>query len=183
MKIKGNTDNKTCCFMGCTKDEFRYIDESKYDKLKNTLINIIKKHTEDGVNHYISRLSMGMEIVFIEALIKSKNKFPQIIIETCLPSAEEISYWNESEKIRYKLAVENCSIFFSINSNYSVEYSQRLRDYMLNSANYVIAVWNGEMGDTATLIRSARYKGKKITCVNPDKLTVRRILNPQIIKF
>lgn len=81
--------DRSCCFTGHRPNSlpFGYNEhEESCVKLKTILTDTIEKQiTENGVTHFISGMAMGVDIFAAEAVLKLKEKYPQITSRMCYP--------------------------------------------------------------------------------------------------
>lgn len=96
---------KKCCFTGHRPKSlpFGYNEEEpSCKKLKELLSdNIERQITENGVTHFISGMAMGVDIFAAEAVLKLKEKYPQIKLECAIPCETQANKWSEGWRNRY----------------------------------------------------------------------------------
>ncbi len=168
-------DNKTCCFtghgpkslpFGCNENEPGCI------KLKELLTATIERQiVENGVTHFISGMAIGVDIYAAEAVLKLKEKYPQITLECAIPCETQAVKWSESWRERYFDIISRCDKETLFRKHYTPDCMMNRNKYMVDNSDAVIAVWNGTEGGTGNTVNYAIGNGKKVIVLDPDKLT------------
>lgn len=97
--------DRSCCFTEHRPNSlpFGYNEhEESCVKLKAILTDTIEKQiTENGVTHFISGMAMGVDTFAAEAVLKLKEKYPQITLECAIPCETQAAKWSENWRERY----------------------------------------------------------------------------------
>ena len=73
----------------------------------------------------------------------------------------------------YDIAAQ-CDKETMLQCHYSPDCMDKRNRYMVDHADYILAVWNGCPSGTGNTVRYAHKKGKSIIVINPDSLDVTR---------
>ena len=77
---------KTCCVTG-----HREIAKDKINDVYKKLEQEIQEAIDDGFTRFISGFALGSDLMFMEILVKKKDKFPNLILEAALPYANRVN--------------------------------------------------------------------------------------------
>ena len=165
---------KKCCFTGHRPKSlpFGYNEEEpSCKKLKELLSdNIERQITENGVTHFISGMAMGVDIFAAEAVLKLKEKYPQIKLECVIPCETQANKWSEGWRNRYFDIIGRSDDTQMLQTHYTPDCMMKRNKYMVDNSDVVIAVWNGEKSGTGNTVNYAMKSGKKVIIIDPNKL-------------
>lgn len=141
-------------------------------ELKDILYRLIEKSIiELNVNHFISGMALGTDIICAEIVLELKHKYPFILLECAIPCKNQYIKWQESQKERYKKILHNADKITLIQKEYSASCMMKRNKYMISQADYVIAIYTGiKSGGTYKTIQEAENCGKGIFIINPYNL-------------
>lgn len=167
---------KTCAFtghrpqnlpFGFNEEDERCIDLKK--TLREQIINLIEN---EGVTHFISGMAIGVDI---EIVLGLKASYPGITLESAIPCESQAAKWSEALRDRYFDIASKCDKETLIQTHYTPDCMDKRNRYMVDHADYIIAVWDGKPSGTGKTVMYAQSKGKVIIKVNPATLTVDRL--------
>ena len=165
---------KKCCFTGHSPKPlpFGYNEEEpSCKKLKELLSeNIERQITENGVTHFISGMAMGVDIFAAEAVLKLKQKYPQIKLECAIPCETQANKWSEGWRNRYFDIIRRSDVAKMLQTHYTPDCMMKRNKYMVDNSDVVIAIWNGEKSGTGNTVNYAMKSGKKVIIIDPNKL-------------
>ena len=103
-------------------------------------------------------------VEFAQALILEKNRVKALECEliTAKPKAD---YYNIAAK---------CDKETMLQREYTPDCMDKRNRYMVDHADYILAVWNGCPSGTGNTVRYAHKKGRSIIVINPVSLDVTR---------
>ena len=161
----------TTCFTGhrpkglpCGYNE----ENSSCKRIKNLLYKltfgiICKK----DVSHFITGMAEGIDIWAAETVLRIKeHTFSNITLEAAIPCRTQTSGWNVKSRDRYNRILKKCDQVTFMQEKYTYDCMMKRNKYMVDSSDYVIAVWNGRPSGTANTIRYAASKNKPIYYVD-----------------
>lgn len=170
------SERNTCCFTGHrTKGlPFGYNED---DEMCVRLKNILKKEIETlivrhNVNHFITGMALGTDLICAEIIIRLRNKYPDITLESAVPCITQTAKWSKAQIKRYFRIAEKCDKKTIIQYDYDNYCMLKRNKYMVDSSQIVLAVFNGSPSGTANTIHYAKQTGKRVIIVNPETLSI-----------
>lgn len=128
----------------------------------------IKKAIKLGCNHFISGMALGTDMLCAKIILGLKSKYPDIKLECALPCINQTKKWSEASKKEYLSILNNADIkTYVTNTTYTPYCMQKRNRYMVDSADVVIAVYNGTNGGTKQTLEYAQSKNKIVTIIKP----------------
>lgn len=165
---------KKCCFTGHRPKSlpFGYNEEEALcKKLKELLSESIERQiTENGVTHFISGMAMGVDIYAAEAVLKLREKYPQIKLECAIPCETQANKWSEGWRNRYFDIIRRSDVAKMLQTHYTPDCMMKRNKYMVDNSDVVIAVWNGLKSGTGNTVNYAVKSGKNVIIIDPNKL-------------
>jgi len=169
-------NTKVCCFTGHRPPSlpFRFNEkDERCIRLKEKLRElIIEKIEKDKVSHFISGMALGVDIYAAEIILDLKKQYSNLILEAAIPCLNQTEKWSREQQDRYFAIHNRCDKTTVIQREYTSSCMQKRNKYMVDQADFVIAVWNGSPSGTGKTVRYALSKGKNITALNPATLDV-----------
>ena len=140
--------------------------------LKAVIETQIVNHIElYNVSYFISGMAMGTDIYAAEITLALRQKYPFIFLECVIPCETQTARWNLVWKKRYDHILAECNKKTVLQQLYTPDCMDRRNRYMVDRANYIIAVWNGRAGGTQNTVLYAQNLGKRVSIINPNSLT------------
>ena len=169
---------KTCAFTGHRPQHLPFgmneNDERCTDlkeTLKEEIINLIEKEV---VTHFIIGMALGIDLYAAEIVLDLKARYPSITLESAIPCETQAVKWSAAQRERYYDIAAQCDKETMLQCHYSPDCMDKRNRYMVDHADYILAVWNGCPSSTGNTVRYAHKKGKTIIVINPDSLDVTR---------
>ena len=106
-----------------------------------------------------------------EITLALRQKYPSIFLECVIPCETQTARWNPVWKKRYDHILAECNKKTVLQQLYTPDCMDRRNRYMVDRANYIIAVWNGRAGGTQNTVLYAQNLGKRVSIINPNSLT------------
>lgn len=170
---------KTCAFtghrpqhlpFGMNEDDERCVKLK--EELKEQIINLIEA---ENVTHFITGMALGVDLYAAEIVLDLKARYPSITLESAIPCETQAVKWSMAQRERYYDIAAQCDKETMLQSHYSPDCMDKRNRYMVDHADYIIAVWDGKPSGTGKTVMYAQSKGKVIIKVNPATLTVERL--------
>jgi uncharacterized phage-like protein YoqJ len=142
--------------------------------LRNELYRII---SESDCNHFISGGALGVDQLFALEVIRLKKDNPEmgIILEIAVPCRNHSSKWFPKSIEIYDYILKHADkVTLVTDAEYAPRLMQIRNEYMVNNADFVLAVWDGSAGGTKNCIDYAKSKGKLIEYLNPNTMEIGR---------
>lgn len=167
---------KKCAFTGHRPQSlpfgFNETDE-RCIALKQTLrAEIIKLIEDEGVTHFISGMAIGVDMYAAEIVLGLKSSYDNITLEGAIPCETQAAKWTEEQRNRYFEIAEKCDKETLIQQHYTADCMHKRNRYMVDQADYIIAVWDGRPSGTGKTVQYAQRQGKPIRVINPKTLAI-----------
>lgn len=169
---------KTCAFTGHRPQHLPFgMNENDErcvklkEELKEQIINLIEA---ENVTHFITGMALGVDLYAAEIVLDLKARYPSITLESAIPCETQAVKWSMAQRERYYDIAAQCNKETMLQCHYSPDCMDKRNRYMVDHADYILAVWNGCPSGTGNTVRYAHKKGKSIIVINPDSLDVTR---------
>ena len=170
-------DTLTCCFTGHRPQDLGFAPGSAAETaLKNRLAGeTLRLITEQNVRHFISGMALGVDTYAAQAVLKLKELYPEITLECALPCKGQDRCWKKADRDEYARILAAADKVTLLQEAYT-PFCMQLRDaYMVDSADIVLAVWNGRRkGGTAYTVNCARKRGRTLIVIPTEENQERR---------
>ena len=168
-------ETKVCAFTGHRPQSLPFgFNESdkRCASLKGMLHSeIIRLIEEKSVTHFISGMAIGVDMYAAEIVLALKQTYPQIVLEAAIPCISQPDKWSEALRKRYADILSRCDIKTLIQKEYTADCMEKRNRYMVDKADYVIAVWDGRPSGTGKTVKYAQKHCKEVSIINPQKLS------------
>lgn len=167
---------KVCAFTGHRPQSLPFgFDESdeRCTALKSVMQEQIVKLIENkGVTHFITGMALGVDIYAAEIVLNLKAKYPDITLESAIPCETQAIKWAVAARERYYNIAAKCDKETMLQREYTPDCMEKRNRYMVDHADYILAVWNGSPSGTGKTVRYAHQQGKPVITINPVSLDV-----------
>jgi len=171
--------NKICAFTGHRPQSlpfgFNEADERCFalkGMLREEIIKLIEK---EGVSHFITGMALGVDMYAAEIVLDLKAAYPGITLESAIPCETQAVNWTVQQRERYFDIASKCDKETLIQNHYTADCMQKRNRYMVDQADYIIAVWDGRPSGTGNTVKYAKKQGKPIIAINPKTLSVENL--------
>ena len=107
---------------------------------------------------------------------KLRNEIIRQIEEKCAIACEtQAEKWREALRNRYFDIASKCDKETLLQQRYTPDCMHKRNRYMVDQADYIIAVWNGKPSGTGKTVQYAQQQGKPVRVINPITLVVENI--------
>ena len=166
---------KVCAFTGHRpqKLSFGYNEnDPRCDKLKALLAKEIERlYLEEGVRHFISGMALGVDTYAAEAVLALRERYPDVTLEAAIPCESQAIKWREEARDRYFDIIERCDKETMVSRRYTPDCMEKRNRYMVDQADFLIAIWDGTPSGTGNTVRYAYDLGKKIITIVPKSFS------------
>lgn len=167
---------KTCCFTGHRPQSLPFgfnENDARCAALKKALreqiIHLIEK---ENVTHFISGMAIGIDMYAAEIVLGLKASYPGITLESAIPCENQAEKWTEEQRDRYFDIAAKCDKETLIQHHYTADCMHKRNRYMVDQADFIIAVWDGRSSGTGKTVQYAQRQGKPVTIINPKTMLV-----------
>lgn len=145
------------------------LNNPKYKKLYNKIYDVLVR---EKPSHCISGMALGVDTIFACAVLNYKKENPDVILECAIPCRNHSSRWNKKDTELYnrilKLADKVTLVTHEAYKPYLMEVRNR---YMIDKANKILAIWNGdENGGTYNAVKYSKKKDKEMIYIDPSEI-------------
>ena len=165
-----------CAFTGHrpVKFSFGYNEgDEKCNGLKLVMTQQIRLLIKSGVSLFYTGMALGVDQWGAEIILDMKRQFPHIQLVAVLPCEEQANKWSSEHRERYFNTLPECDDVITLNSRFTPECMLERNRYMVDHAEYLLAVYDGGgRGGTAYTVRYARERKREIIAIHPDSLEV-----------
>lgn len=171
---------KTCAFTGHRPQHLPFgMNENDErcvklkEELKEQIINLIEA---ENVTHFITGMALGVDLYAAEIVLDLKPRYPSITLESAIPCETQAVKWSMAQRERYYDIAAQCDKETMLQSHYSPDCMDKRNRYMVDHADFIIAVWDGRPSGTGKTVTYARGRnGKSIIVIDPVTLAIERL--------
>lgn len=170
---------KTCAFTGHRPQKLPFgLNEEDArcaalkEELRKQIINLIE---DENVTHFISGMALGVDLMAAEIVLDLKVSYPGITLESAIPCETQAVKWTVSQRERYYDIAAQCDKETLLQSHYTPDCMDKRNRYMVDYADFILAVWNGKPCGTGRTVTYARGKKRTIIVIDPVFLAVNRL--------
>lgn len=156
---------KRCCFTGHRNRKLPWKDnenDPRCIKLKEEMEARIEGIYLAGYTHFVCGMALGCDMYFAEAVLKLRQKYPEICLEAAIPCGDQPENWSYSHRLRYNRLIDSCDKVKVLQISYSADCMMKRNKYMVDSSSLLYACYNGEKGGTMNTIVYAQRSGVQV---------------------
>ncbi|MCI8388968.1 MAG: DUF1273 domain-containing protein [Clostridiales bacterium] len=172
-------NTKKCAFTGHRPQSLPFgfrENDPRCTALKQALRSEIIHMIEDnGVTYFISGMALGVDTYAAEIVLDLKAVYPEIKLECAIPCKAQREKWSQNAQSRYLEIISNSDKPIILQREYTSDCMQKRNKYMVNEADYLIAVWNGRSSGTSTTVQYAKSLNRRVSIIHPETLKIDRI--------
>lgn len=161
------------------------LDQPAYDSLRkeidDRLMEIMAREFREHFTsefRLVNGMALGVDQLFCDASIRMRderviyfNPFAHVTVEAAVPCYGHGAKWPKASQDAYERLISRCDdVTIVTKAPYSPAAMQLRNEYMVDKADALIAVWNGQRGGTANCVRYAESKDVEIIQINPDEI-------------
>ena len=168
----------TCCFTGHRPHRLPWHEDEldpRCQRFRAELDRQVAMAYDRGYRHFISGMALGVDMYAAEIVLELKKTYPGITLESAIPCETQAAKWNATMRERYYGIAAQCDKEPLLQTHYTPDCMDKRNRYMVDHADYIIAVWDGKPSGTGKTVMYAQSKEKVIIKVNPATLTVERL--------
>ncbi len=163
------TTENYCCFTGLRPQKLNFKEDSKkhniiMSRCEKYIIQLIEGY---NVTNFISGMALGWDIWCAEEILKLRDRYSSISLECAIPCLGQDKYWSESDKHRYVEILSKADNIIQMQEKYTSDCMIKRNRYMVDKSLYVFALWDRQVGGTASTIKYALEKERRIIIINP----------------
>ncbi len=156
-----------CCVTGHRPKGFPFPREKNNFFYSNYLVKLKKEIEiliEEGYGHFICGMAEGADLDFAECILNFRDSGMSISLEAALPYPTPARTTTRSLVVKKReFLLSTCDSVIHVSPFYFKGCMQKRNTYMVDHADIVLAIWNGDChGGTWNTIEYARKLGKNI---------------------
>ena len=161
------TTENYCCFTGLRPQKLNFKEDSKkhniiMSRCEKYIIQLIEGY---NVTNFISGMALGWDIWCAEEILKLRDRYSSISLECAIPCLGQDKYWSESDKHRYVEILSKADNIIQMQEKYTSDCMIKRNLYMVDKSLYVFALWDRQVGGTASTIKYALEKERRIISI------------------
>lgn len=160
----------TCSFTGYRPQKIpfewnRSSDEYKrlYNLIKNEMIDLIGK----GVKFFQSGMALGVDLMCAEIVLELAETY-DIKLFCIVPCLNQTNGWNGEDKALYESIISrSAAVTYVTEEPYKNGCMMKRNRFLVDTAQYIIAVFDGKSGGTMSTVKYAKNKNRTVIAINP----------------
>lgn len=138
--------------------------------LKQRIFCEILKLTAEGTTTFITGMARGVDTWAAETVLQLKGIIPnrEIKLWAAIPYARQAEAWAEEDQKRYYQILGQADRIEYISTAYYYDALRERNRWLVDHADCLLAVYDGQPGGTKYTIDYARKMGLRIILINPD---------------
>lgn len=133
--------------------------------LKLLIAREVEQAAAEGAALFCCGMARGCDLYFAEAVLRLKEKLPQMRLEAWLACPEQADLWPEADRLRWQRLLDLCDRVRVIEPYYSDGCMLRRDGAMVDGLDELITVWDGSHGGTGWTVRYAKRQGKSLRAI------------------
>ncbi len=151
-------------FLNNRQDE-RYV--FLYNALREEIIRLAKK----GVVNFQTGMARGIDLMCGEIVLELQQTM-NVRLFCAIPCRNQCYGWRAAEVAVYKRILAGAAGVVYVSPNdYADGCMQKRNRYLVDTAQYVIAVYDGQRGGTMSTVNYAKRKQRTVIIINPTDFT------------
>ena len=157
-------------------------------RLRAILKEQFRELIELGIRRFYTGGALGCDMMAAEVILELKKeyKFKHIDIYhwICAPCFHYTAKWKPEDRERLKEIAKKSHVHFVSQSEYFNGCMQIRNQYMVDNANVLIAIYDGQKGGTHNTIEYAKKKKRNIIIINPSTFVKMKLIEtPENARF
>lgn len=166
--------DKVCSFTGYRPSKLPFLknkNSEEYLKLYALLKSEIIRMTENGIDNFQIGMARGIDLLCGEILLELKRNM-DIHFFCIIPCKDQYNGWSEDDIALYNNITKAADGTTYVSSDkYTEGCMQKRNRYLVDTAQFLIAVYDGQRGGTMSTINYAKKKHRTIIIINPTDFT------------
>ena len=156
----------SCCFTG-----HRTIPAKDFDLVRRGLEDEIDRLAEEGVEQFYAGGALGFDTLASLTVLMLKRRHQSIRLTLVLPCRDQAEKWAQTDQVQYEYIKSRADEVIYTAEEYHKGCMQKRNRYLVDSCDYLIAVWDGTASGTGSTVRYAQENNKSIIIINPNELS------------
>lgn len=172
----------TCAFTGHRSNRFAFTYNESHPlcvQIKEALIHECRRLYEtENVGTFYTGCALGVDMWGAEAVLQLRCDYPDIALICAVPFPGHTEKWIDNQKQRLAAITQAATETVYTCERYSAEAYKTRNYYMVDRAQFLIAVFDGEKNLRSGTKQTVNYAIKKklsITLIHPDTAAIAQI--------
>ena len=160
-----NEFGKACCFTGHRPQKLPWENNERDERcllFKEKLMAVVDAVYASGIKHFICGMALGCDFYCAEAVIRLKERYPDITLEAAIPYAKHEEGFGAANRRRYREILSHCDKVTVVQESYSPGSLMRRNRYMVDHSEVLVACFDGLPGGTWNTIRYAMDNDREV---------------------
>lgn len=166
--------SEVCSFSGYrpSKLPFRWDKKSAdYRRLRELIRDEIAAFAENGVRFFQTGMARGIDLMCGETVLELREKYPIELI-CAVPCLDQDAGWSVEDRDAYRRLIRATANVIQITGEpYSNGCMLKRNRYLVDTAQYLIAVFDGKKGGTMFTVNYAKQQKRTVVILNPSDYT------------
>lgn len=143
------------------------LETKRYYNLKDRIKEIL---IENQCEEAITGMALGADIILAYAVLELKLEGYDIKLHCAIPCRNHSCKWNtHDQKVYDKILQIADKVTLVTDEEYRPALMQIRNEFIVDTCDKLIAVWNGSKGGTGNCVNYARRKNKEIIQLEPSQ--------------
>ena len=154
-----------CCFTGQRPAKLPWgnnEDDPRCLAVKEELRSRLYGIYQAGYRHFICGMAIGCDMLFAEAVLELRARYPDVCLEAAIPCGTQPDRWFANQRTRYNRLIDSCDKVTVLQINYTPDCMLRRNRYMVDHSSLLLACYDGRPGGTMGTILYAERQGVKV---------------------
>lgn len=159
---------KSCSFTGHRPQKLPFGEDEGDPRcvaFKKGVHDVIEDLIGQGYARFVSGGARGFDTFAAEAVLDLRESYPWISLEMVSPYDEQAAHWNEEDQMRHERLFASADVLTATGHEYTRGCLFRRNRYLVDTADLLLAAYNGQPGGTAMTVSYARETGVPVRVI------------------
>lgn len=142
-------------------------DDPMCEDLKRRIFTEIEKLNSSGADEFLTGMALGVDMWCAEAVIKLKQKHPEVRLTAVLPCRGQDAKWGSADQQRYADILKCCDKVMCLSESYTKDCMLNRNKALVELCDVLVAVYDGKTGGTKFTVDYAKKLGRKTIIIPP----------------
>lgn len=139
--------------------------------VKSRMKEVVKELIDRGTTTFISGMALGVDTWGAQIVLEERESNPKIKLISAVPFLGQEFKWFKESQDEFNRIIEQADKVVVVSEGGYAPYKMQVRnEYMVNSSQNVVAVWDGTSGGTGNCVKYAlkANHNPQIIKINPN---------------
>ncbi len=167
-------EEKVCSFTGYRPSKLPFLGDKnseKYQSLRELLKAEIIGLAQKNITFFQTGMARGIDLLCGELVLEIRKEF-DVHLFCAIPCKNQCCGWSGADVEAYNRLLSAASgVTYITSDNYSNGCMMKRNRFLVDTSQYVLAVYDGQRGGTMSTINYAKKKKRTIIIINPTDFT------------